>query len=103
MDRTAARKQIVKDLETLGLLDEIKDHKLMVPRGDRSNATEPLLTDQWFVKIAPLAEPAIASVENGDIQFVPKQYENTYFAWMETLRTGASAASNGGASRAHSR
>ena len=59
----------------------------MVPRGDRSNAViEPLLTDQWFVKIAPLAEPAIAAVENGDIQFVPKQYENTYFAWMRDIK-----------------
>jgi valyl-tRNA synthetase len=59
----------------------------MVPRGDRSNAIiEPLLTDQWFVKIAPLAEPAIAAVENGDIQFVPKQYENTYFAWMRDIK-----------------
>jgi valyl-tRNA synthetase len=87
MDRTIARKQIVKDLDALGLLDEIKDHKLMVPRGDRSNAIiEPLLTDQWFVKIAPLAEPAIAAVENGDIQFVPKQYENTYFAWMRDIK-----------------
>ena len=87
MDRTVARKQIVKDLDALGLLDEIKDHKLMVPRGDRSNAIiEPLLTDQWFVKIAPLAEPAIAAVENGDIQFVPKQYENTYFAWMRDVK-----------------
>ena len=87
MDRTVARKQIVKDLDALGLLDEIKDHKLMVPRGDRSNAIiEPLLTDQWFVKIAPLAEPAIAAVENGDIQFVPKQYENTYFAWMRDIK-----------------
>ncbi|MEC8144361.1 MAG: valine--tRNA ligase, partial [Pseudomonadota bacterium] len=87
MDRTVARTQIVKDLDALGLLDEIKDHKLMVPRGDRSNAIiEPLLTDQWFVKIAPLAEPAIAAVENGDIQFVPKQYENTYFAWMRDVK-----------------
>ena len=87
MDRTIARKQIVKDLDALGLLDEIKDHKLMVPRGDRSNAViEPLLTDQWFVKIAPLAVPAIAAVENGDIQFVPKQYENTYFAWMRDIK-----------------
>ena len=87
MDRTVARKQIVEDLDVLGLLDEIKDHKLMVPRGDRSNAIiEPLLTDQWFVKIAPLAEPAIAAVENGDIQFVPKQYENTYFAWMRDIK-----------------
>ena len=87
MDRTVARKQIVDDLDALGLLDEIKDHKLMVPRGDRSNAIiEPLLTDQWFVKIAPLAAPAIAAVENGDIQFVPKQYENTYFAWMRDIK-----------------
>ena len=87
MDRTIARKQIVKDLDALGLLDEIKDHKLMVPRGDRSNAViEPLLTDQWFVKIAPLAKPAIAAVENGHIQFVPKQYENTYFAWMRDIK-----------------
>ena len=87
MDRLAARKQVVADLDALGLLEEIKDHKLMVPRGDRSNAIiEPLLTDQWFVKIGPLAEPAIAAVENGDIQFVPKQYENTYFAWMRDLK-----------------
>ena len=87
LDRVVARKQVVADLDALGLLDEIKDHKLMVPRGDRSNAIiEPLLTDQWFVKIGPLAEPAIAAVENGDIQFVPKQYENTYFAWMRDLK-----------------
>ena len=87
LDRVAARKQIVKDLDAAGLLEEIKDHKLMVPRGDRSNAIiEPLLTDQWFVKIGPLAEPAIAAVENGDITFVPKQYENTYFAWMRDLK-----------------
>mgnify|MGYP001173000316 FL=1 len=87
LDRTLARKQIVQDFDALGLLQEIKDHKLMVPRGDRSNAIiEPLLTDQWFVKIGPLAEPAIAAVENGDIQFVPIQYENTYFAWMRDLK-----------------
>ena len=80
LDRMAARKQIVADLDALGLLNEIKDHKLMVPRGDRSNAIiEPLLTDQWFVKIGPLAEPAITAVENGDIQFVPKQYEKHLF------------------------
>jgi valyl-tRNA synthetase len=87
LDRAEARKQIVKDLDAEGLLEEIKDHKLMVPRGDRSNAIiEPLLTDQWFVNIGPLAEPAIAAVENGDITFVPKQYENTYFAWMRDLK-----------------
>jgi valyl-tRNA synthetase len=87
LDRVDARKQIVKDLDAAGLLEEIKDHKLMVPRGDRSNAIiEPLLTDQWFVKIGPLAEPAVAAVENGDITFVPKQYENTYFAWMRDIK-----------------
>ena len=100
LDRLEARKQIVKDLDAEGLLEEIKDHKLMVPRGDRSNAViEPLLTDQWFVKISPLAEPAIAAVENGDITFVPKQYENTYFAGCGISKTGASAASNGGGHR----
>ena len=87
MTREEARKAVVADLDAQGLLGEIKDHKLMVPRGDRSNAIiEPLLTDQWFVKIQPLAEPAIAAVENGDIEFVPKQYENTYFAWMRDIQ-----------------
>ena len=87
LSRETARKQVVEDLQDLGLLDQIKDHTLMVPRGDRSGAIiEPLLTDQWFVKIAPLAEPAIAAVENGDIEFVPKQYENLYFAWMRDIQ-----------------
>jgi valyl-tRNA synthetase len=87
MDRFDARKAVVKDLDSLGLLGEIKDHKLMVPRGDRSGTIiEPLLTDQWFVKIQPLAEPAIKAVEDGDIQFVPKQYENVYFAWMRDIQ-----------------
>ena len=70
-----------------GLVDKIEPHKLMVPRGDRSDAViEPLLTDQWFVSIAPLAKPAIEAVERGDIEFVPKQYENLYFAWMRDIR-----------------
>ncbi len=87
LDRGLARTTIVADMDNLGLLAKIDDHKLMVPRGDRSGAViEPYLTDQWFVKIAPLAEPAIAAVENGDIQFVPKQYENTYFAWMREIK-----------------
>ena len=87
LTREQARKQIVADLDALGLLGEIKDHRLMVPRGDRSGAViEPLLTDQWFVKIEPLATPAIQAVENGDIEFVPKQYENTYFAWMRDIQ-----------------
>ena len=87
MDRFDARKQIVADLDALNLLDKVVDHKLQVPRADRSGAiVEPYLTDQWFVKIQPLADPAIEAVENGSIEFVPKQYENTYFAWMRDIR-----------------
>ncbi len=87
LDRYAARKRVVADLDALGLLDKVQDHKLMVPRGDRSGAViEPLLTNQWFVKIQPLAEPAIAAVENGDVVFVPKQYENVYFSWMRNIQ-----------------
>jgi len=87
LDRFIARKNVVNDLDALGLLEKVDDHKLMVPRGDRSGAViEPYLTDQWFVRIAPLAEPAIKAVENGDIQFVPKQYENMYFSWMRDIQ-----------------
>ncbi len=87
MDRYEARKQIVADLETQGLLEKIDDHKLMVPRGDRSGAVvEPFLTDQWFVKIAPLAEPAIRAVEDGSIKFVPDNWKNTYFEWMRNIQ-----------------
>ncbi|WP_432743987.1 valine--tRNA ligase [Methylobacter sp. G7] len=87
LDRFEARKQIVADLDAAGLLEKIVDHKLMVPRGDRSNSIiEPLLTDQWYVKVAPLAEPAIAAVENGDIKFVPDNWKNTYFDWMRNIQ-----------------
>lgn len=87
LDRFEARKQIIADLESLGLLEKIVDHKLMVPRGDRTGAViEPLLTDQWYVKVAPLAEPAIAAVENGDIKFVPDNWKNTYFDWMRNIQ-----------------
>jgi valyl-tRNA synthetase len=87
MDRNEARKRVVADLEDLNLLDKVEPHKLMVPRGDRSGVIiEPLLTDQWFVKIQPLADPAIAAVENGDIEFIPKQYENVYFSWMRNIQ-----------------
>jgi valyl-tRNA synthetase len=87
LDRFDARARVVEDLDALGLLEAIEPHKLMVPRGDRSDAIiEPLLTDQWFVRIQPLAEPAIAAVENGDIEFVPKQYENVYFSWMRNIQ-----------------
>jgi valyl-tRNA synthetase len=87
LDRSDARKKVVDDLDALGLLEKVNDHTLMVPRGDRSGVIiEPYLTDQWFVSIAPLAEPAIKAVENGDIQFVPKQYENMYFSWMRDIQ-----------------
>jgi valyl-tRNA synthetase len=87
MDRFDARKAVVADLDAEGLLDSIQPHKLKVPRGEKTNAViEPYLTEQWFVKIAPLAEPAIAAVQDGRIEFVPKQYENLYFAWMRDIR-----------------
>lgn len=87
LDRYEARKQIVAAFETAGLLEKIDDHGLKVPRGDRSGVViEPWLTDQWYVSTRPLAEPAIAAVEDGRIQFVPKQYENMYFSWMRDIQ-----------------
>ncbi len=86
LDRYVARKQIIKDLESLGLLEKTVDHKLMVPRGDRSNSViEPYLTDQWYVKVDPLAKQAIKVVEDGDIKFVPENWSNTYFEWMRNI------------------
>ena len=86
LDRYKARKQIIADLEAQGLLEKIEDHKLMVPRGDRSNAViEPYLTDQWYVKVEPLAKQAIKAVEDGDIKFVPENWSNTYFEWMRNI------------------
>ena len=87
MERFAARKAIVAEFDELGLLEEIKDHDLTIPYGDRGGVViEPMLTDQWYVRAAPLAKPAVEAVENGDIQFVPKQYENMYFAWMRDIQ-----------------
>ncbi|WP_298441985.1 valine--tRNA ligase [uncultured Ferrimonas sp.] len=87
MERFAARRAVVAEFEELGLLDEIKDHELTVPYGDRGGVViEPMLTDQWYVRVAPLAEPAVEAVENGDIKFVPQQYENMYFAWMRDVQ-----------------
>ncbi|OBT17400.1 valine--tRNA ligase [Vibrio sp. UCD-FRSSP16_10] len=87
MERFAARKAIVAEFDELGLLEEIKDHDLTVPYGDRGGVViEPMLTDQWYVRTAPLAEPAVKAVEDGQIQFVPKQYENMYFAWMRDVQ-----------------
>jgi len=87
LDRFEARKQIVTDLDAAGLLAEVKPHKLMVPRGDRSGAVvEPYLTDQWYVKIAPLAEPAIKAVEDGRIKFIPENWNKTYYEWMRNIQ-----------------
>ena len=87
MDRYVARKQIVVDLEAAGLLEKIEPHRLMVPRGDRSHTViEPYLTDQWYVKIQPLADPAIKAVESGDIKFVPENWSKTYFEWMRNIQ-----------------
>ena len=87
LDRYAARKQIVIDLEALGLLQKTQDHKLMIPRGDRTNAViEPYLTDQWYVKVAPLAREAIKCVEDGRIKFVPENWTKTYYEWMRNIQ-----------------
>ncbi|MCC5871336.1 MAG: valine--tRNA ligase [Gammaproteobacteria bacterium] len=87
LDRIVARERVVADLDAKGLLAKVDDHKLMVPRGDRSGTViEPWLTDQWFVAMEELARPAIEAVEKGDVRFVPKQYENTYFAWMREIQ-----------------
>ncbi|SFH88481.1 valyl-tRNA synthetase [Pseudomonas guineae] len=87
LDRFEARKQIVAAFEAAGLLESIEPHALKVPKGDRSGTIiEPWLTDQWYVSTKPLAEKAIAVVESGEIQFVPKQYENMYFSWMRDIQ-----------------
>lgn len=86
LDRYEARKLIIELLGENDLLEKTDDHKLMVPRGDRSGAViEPLLTDQWYVKVGPLAEPAIKAVEDGDIKFVPDNWKNTYYEWMRNI------------------
>ena len=86
LDRFEARARIVDDLEALGLLEKIENHQMVIPRGDRSGAIiEPYLTDQWYVRIAPLAEPAIKAVEDGRIEFVPANWQKTYFDWMHRI------------------
>ncbi|MFO7304960.1 MAG: valine--tRNA ligase [Gammaproteobacteria bacterium] len=87
LDRFEARKRIVADMEALGLLEKIEPHKLKIPRGDRSGAVlEPWLTDQWYVRVGPLAEPAIKAVEDGRIRFVPENWTKTYFQWMHNIQ-----------------
>ena len=87
LERFAARKQVLADLEAAGLIDKVEDHVLMVPHHDRSGVViEPWLTDQWFCNAVELAKPAIAAVESGRTQFVPRQWENTFFEWMRNIQ-----------------
>ena len=87
LDRYEARDVILHDLKEQDLLEKTDEHKLMVPRGDRSGAViEPFLTDQWYVRVQPLADPAIKAVEDGDIKFVPKNWSKTYFEWMRNIQ-----------------
>jgi len=87
LDRFVARRRIVADLEAQGLLERITDHTSMIPKGDRSNVVvEPMLTDQWYVRVKPLAEPAIAAVEDGRVKFVPESWSKTYFEWMHNIQ-----------------
>ncbi|MGB5250110.1 MAG: valine--tRNA ligase [Gammaproteobacteria bacterium] len=87
LDRFVARERVVTDLQALGLLEKVEDHKLMVPRGDRSGAVvEPYLTDQWYVDIKPLAKPAIEAVQDGRVRFVPENWSKTYFEWMNNIQ-----------------
>lgn len=86
MERFAAREQIIKDLEVLGLLEKIEKHTLKVPRGDRSGVIiEPYLTQQWFMKMKSLAKPAIEAVEKKEIKFIPENWTKTYFQWLYNI------------------
>lgn len=87
LDRFEARKRVIGELESAGLIERIEKHQLVVPRGERTNAVlEPYLTDQWFVKIAPLAAPAVAAVEEGRTRFIPESWTKTYFEWMRNIK-----------------
>lgn len=87
LDRFEARKQLVADLDEQGVLVEVEDHTLKVPRGDRTGAViEPYLTDQWYVAVESLAKPAIEAVETGEIKFVPENWSKTYYQWMHNIQ-----------------
>ncbi|WP_026599412.1 valine--tRNA ligase [Methylosinus sp. sav-2] len=87
LDRNAARARVVAMMEEHELLAEVSDHKHMVPHGDRSGAVlEPRLTDQWYVDAKTLAQPALAAVREGRTNFVPKNWEKTYFDWLENIQ-----------------
>ena len=87
LDTQTARKKTIEKLEELGLMEKIEDHQMVIPYGDRSGVViEPMLTDQWFVDAPTLAKEAIRVVENGEMEFVPKSYEKTYFEWMRNIQ-----------------
>lgn len=87
MDTQTARAKTIEKLEELGLMEKIEDHPMVIPYGDRSNVViEPMLTDQWFVDAPTLAREAIRAVEQGEMEFVPKSYEKTYFEWMRNIQ-----------------
>ena len=87
LDRAEARKKIISDLDDLEYLEKVEDHVHPVPYAERSGAiVEPYLSDQWYVDAKKMSEPAIKAVEDGRMEFVPKQWENTYFAWMRDLQ-----------------
>ncbi|WP_404399826.1 valine--tRNA ligase [Idiomarina seosinensis] len=87
LERFVARKKLIAEFEQEGLLEKTESHTNKVPYGDRGGVPiEPHLTDQWYVRAAPLAEQATAAVEDGRIEFVPKQYENMYFSWMRDIQ-----------------
>ncbi|MCL4394901.1 MAG: valine--tRNA ligase, partial [Chloroflexi bacterium] len=87
LDRYAARKKLVDDLARDGLLDHVQDHTMSIGRCQRCNAVvEPLISTQWFVKIKPLAKPAIAAVKTGKIKIVPARFNKTYYQWMNNIR-----------------
>jgi len=87
LDRYEARERIIADLEAEGLLYKTEEHEHKVGRGDRSHAViEPYLTDQWYVAIQDLADPATEAVESGEIQFVPEHWQKTYFEWMRNIQ-----------------
>ncbi|MBX9705899.1 MAG: valine--tRNA ligase, partial [Gammaproteobacteria bacterium] len=87
LDRFVARKQVVADLEQMGLLEKVVDHTLQIPRNERGNEIlEPMLTEQWYVKATELAPAAIKAVENGDTKFVPENWSKTYFQWLNNIQ-----------------
>ncbi len=87
LDRFVARAQVVSDLTTAGVLEKTEPHKLTVPRTERTRAIiEPMLTDQWFVKAATLAQPALAAVETGELRFIPENWSTTYRQWLDNIQ-----------------